>query len=284
MPLLVFFLLFQAAGVFAQPNVNDNYVPLDTGAFAYVFTDVKKARPILDVLPVGELKTWQAVIVLDSTNTAAAALFPRESGRRFQVTGWGNYPSFRASFALFIHRNWKRRRVDSGTYWYNNADKLSVIIGARQVFAISWHTPPGSPVPSPAGVQKPQGFSEFQSSASLSCWMENPGIIINKMLNDGGYQVNLPSQLLFANLVSMGQNFYQTVLRLHFDDEQQASEVLENLSHAGTTTPRNDTGAILASVFFTYPPGQNGSTLEIRSAILTEREITLLLRLFLLYW
>jgi hypothetical protein len=283
MRLLIFFLLFQVTQIVMADN-EEEYAPLDPGAFAYVYTDVKRSRPILDILPVGELRTWQAVIVLDSTNIAAAALFPKESGRRFQVTGWGNYPSFRAGIALFFHKNWKRRRDETGYYWYNNTDKLSIILNPKQVFAISWLSPPLSPVPESPGVRIPAGFTEFHGNSPLSCWMENPGNILDKMLSDGGFNLTLPAQMLFINLDFMGQNLFQTVIRMQFEDERRAGDVAALLSLAGESPPRNESSATLASVFFTYPPVQDGSTLEIRSAILTEKEISLLLKLFLLYW
>jgi hypothetical protein len=286
------FLFFQAASVMSQAN--DRYVPLDRGALAYVFTNVKEARSILDIIPVGEFRTWQAVLILDNTNTAAAALFPKETGKRFQIAGWGNYPSIRGSVALFISRSWKRHRSDKGTYWASNSDKLSIALGSRQVHAAFWHGIPGNPVPSLPGVEIPDEFYRFRrrtgSDAPLSCWMINPGQLLSHILNSEGIPLNLPAQRLFINLSPAAQSEpedkFEVSIRLHFEDSDQAQFAAENMAIAQEQAQEaySKANPILMSLFFGNPVIQHGRSIDIVSALLNMDEVALLLKLFLLYW
>ncbi len=282
----------------AQEIAEADSLPLDSGAFAYIFTDVNKARPLLGILPVGELKTWQALLILESTDTAAAALFQRESGRRFQISGWGKYPSFRAGLALFFSRNWRRQRSPEGNYWTSAADKLSISLGSKQVFAVSWHDNPGNPRPSAQGVKMPEGFSGFMRGSPLSCWLEEPSGLLTQILNDQGIPIRLPAERLFisifpsipisANSPDTAELKYESVIRLQFENVSQARAITAVLTMANAFMPQGSSsqsvGPVLASIFFGNPPVQNGRNLDIRSAPLSEKEISLLLEMFLLYW
>ncbi len=284
----------------AQEIAEADSLPLDSGAFAYIFTDVNKARPLLDILPVGELKTWQALLVLESTDTAAAALFQRESsqetsGRRFQISGWGKYPSFRAGLALFFSRNWKRQRSPEGSYWASAADKLSISLDSKQVFAVSWHDNPGNPRPAAQGVKMPEGFSGFMRGSPLSCWLEEPSGLLTQILNDQGIPIRLPAERLFVNIfpsvpisANTAEPKYESVIRLQFENVSQARAIAAVLTMANYFSPQGGSsqrvGPVLGSIFFGNPPVQNGRNLDIRSAPLSEKEISLLLEMFLLYW
>jgi hypothetical protein len=257
-------------------------VPLDKGAFAYIFTDVKEARPILDILPVQQLKNWQAAIILENTDVAAAALFSKESDRHFQITGWGNYPSLRARVALFFNTTWKRRRSEMGSYWHSAIQKLSVVVNSKQVFAVSWHDSYGSPLPLSPGVKMPEGFTQFMRGAALSCWMESPGLLLNQILSKEGIPVNLPAEQLFLSLYPRDENQYEVLLRLRFENAVQARTIATVLALANTFA--SEQKSIMASIFFANPPVLSGQNLDIKTALLSEKEITLLLEMFLLYW
>jgi len=260
-----------------------NNIPLDKNAFAYVFVNVKESRSIIDILPVEQLKNWQARLILDSTDMAAAALFKKESGRHFQAAGWGNYPSLRASIALFFNTSWSRQRSAAGSYWNSDAQKLSIVINPKQVFAIAWHNKHENPVPAPDGVKMPEGFARFMYGAALSCWMESPSLLLNQIMANEGIPVNLPAEQLFLNLYPKSGNKYEVLLRLKFENAVQARAVAAILSLANNTFSA-DQQSILASVFFANPPLYYGQFIEIRTALLSEKEITLLMQMFLLYW
>jgi hypothetical protein len=286
--LIVFMLSGLAAGVMSQTS--DRLVPLDKGALAYIFTEVKEARPVLDILPVKEFRTWQTLIILESTNTAAAALFPKESGKRFQVVGWGNYPSFRAGIALFISRSWKRQRAETGTFWQNANEKLSVVLLPKQVFAVSWHTNPGSPIPAPSGVIIPDGYNDFRRrtgrNAPLSGWMDSPAPLLNQIFNKEGLSLALPAQRLFINLTKAGES-YEVLIRLQFDSIEQAQNAAGVFAQADMAIKEGEQkkpNPVLMSVFFANAPFQQGLNLELKSAVLDIKEVALLLQMFQLYW
>jgi hypothetical protein len=257
------------------------YVPLDNNGFAYIFTNVKEARPILDILPVSQLKNWQANLILENTEMAAAALFSSESGRRFQVAGWGNYPSLRASIALFFNTTWKRQRSSAGTYWSSAAQKMSVVINSKQVFAVAWLNEHINPVPE-LRVKMPEGFTQFIRGAALSCWMESPALILNQILLNEGIPINIPAEQLFLNLKPKGTNQYEVLFRLKFENAAQARTIAGVLALAGTFSA--DRKSLMSSLFFANPPVLNGRNIDIRTALLSDKEITLLLQMFLLYW
>jgi len=258
------------------------YVPLDNDAFAYVFTNVKEARPILDIIPVQQLKNWQAKLILESTEIAAAALYPKESNRHFQVAGWGNYPSLRARIALFFNTSWKKQNSKTGAYWHSPLQKISVVINPKQVFAIAWSDSHGNPVPASPGVKMPEGFARFMRGAALSCWMESPSLLLNQILANEGIPVKLPAEQLFLNLYPREENQYEVLLRLRFENAVQARTIAGVLALAGAFSTNQQ--SIMASIFFANPPIYNGLYVDIITAPLSEKEITLLLQMFLLYW
>jgi hypothetical protein len=282
------FLVFLLISCHTTPIVSDTifeemeYVPLDKNAFAYIFTNVKEARPILDILPVQQLKNWQANLILENTNMAAAALFPRESGRRFQVAGWGNYPSLRARVALFFNTTWKRQRSITGTYWSSAVQKLSVVINSKQVFAVAWHDTHENPVPVLPGVKMPEGFAQFIRGSALSCWMESPELILDQILSNEGIPIKLPAEQLFLNLNPKGGNQYEVLIRLKFENASQARMIAGVLAMANILSVNQR--SIMASIFLANPPVIYGRYLDIKTALLSENEITLLLQMFLLYW
>jgi hypothetical protein len=283
-------ILFLLTCCHSTPIVSDTifekmeYVPLDKDAFAYVLVDVKAARPIVDILPVPQLKNWQAKLVLDNSDMAAAALFKKESGRYFQVTGWGNYPSMRASLALFFNSSWKRQRSTTGSYWASPAQKMSVVINPKQIFALAWHDVHSNPVPASGGVKMPDGFTQFMRGASLSCWMESPGALLDQILNDEGIPVKLPADQLFFNLYPKGKNQYEALIRLRFENAVQARAMAGILSLANNFSSNQNQKSIMASIFFANPPVISGRSLDIKTAVLSEEAISLLLKMFLLYW
>lgn len=258
------------------------YVPLDENAFAYVFTNVKEARPILEILPVPQLKNWQAKLILENTDVAAAALFQKGSGRHFQVAGWGNYPSLRAKLALFFNTTWKRQRSSTGVYWSSAAQKLSVVINPKQVFGLAWNDKHENPVPASVGVKMPEGFNYFMREAALSCWMESPDILLNQILYNEGIPIKLPAERLFLNLYPRSGNQYEVLLRLKFENAAQARSIAAVLTMANTLYTEQK--SLMGSIFFANPPLHYGQHIEIRTALLSEKEITLLLQMFLLYW
>jgi hypothetical protein len=285
---LVILLFFQSFPAMAD---NSSYyggsIPLDQGAFLYLLTDLKQTRRIIDNLPIRGLASWQAVFVLDSTETAAAGLFNRATGKRFQLVGWGDYPSFTSSIALFLHRNWKWLRAQTGSYWFSDRDRLSVRIASGQINALAWREARSSPVPVTNRVEIPEGFNEFRRKsgelAPLSLWMENPYTMLDEMFTRERVRVSIPSDKLFLNLYIMGNNLYRAELRLRFSNEAQAWSI-SNLLTSNNVFPISEYSSVLGPLFFHEPPFVNDRYLDFQTALLTEEDIALLMRMFVSQW
>ena len=266
---------------------NASVLPLERGALFYIAADVKKMRPIIERLPIEELKDSQTRQMLDRTAYLAAAVFPQESGRRFQLAAWGNYPASQADFALSFNKNWKKMRSQAGgSYWYSSASRLSLAVGSRQAFAASSLTgDPFDPL-SKEGIELPEGFADFRRNAGVnspfSCWLENPAILISRMMNDLGLPLGIPVQKLFINLLPTQDEKYETLIRLQFENASYARNMIRIFNMAAGFFPGNFDVA-LASLFLANPPVLNGSNVDIRSAVLGEEEIVQLLGLFTVF-
>ena len=303
----LFFISCQTA-----PKVTDEAqlqvtVPLDSGASVYLFANVNEMRFIFDLLPIEELKDNQVRQMLDRTGFAAAALFPKESGRQYQIAAWGNYPSSSAAMAFTFNKDWKKQRTPQGyNYWYSSANRLSVALNARQIFAASWLITPGNHNPmAEAGIEYPEGFTEFRGNAQtrtapFSCWLSDPEPVINKVLEDSGIPIMIPAKKLFINLFpvkedspnppenSSAQGRYEAEIELQFESASQARGISTALAFAAMFMPALqgentsfDPNLMLASILFANPPVQENNNINIKTSALSHAEIELLLKLFM---
>jgi hypothetical protein len=263
--------------------------PLDRGAFVYVFADAKKARPIIDLIPLEELKDRQAKQMLDKTDFFAAAFFPPESARFLQLAAWGSYPKFGANIAFTFSKNWKKRRTEAGdAYWHSQTNGLSIMVTSNQAFITfsALEDASSSPLAVPPFAQIPEEFSQFKGSSPFACWLNNPADVITKVLKESGLPLNFPVQKLFITLSPAGlknsQDQYEALIRMQFENALQARGVAAMFSLAGIVTP-DESDSILAAVFFANPPVVSGNNIDIKSALLSGNGITLLLETFLLY-
>jgi len=256
---------------------NKNSLPLENGASLYIFADVKEVRQIINILPIEELKDKQTKQMIDRTAFLAAALFSQESGKRFQLAAFGNYPSSQADFALSVNSGWQKQRSKTGgSYWYSQANRLSIALDRNQAFiAASLKNEPCDPLTPPPGAKIPEGFQEFRNNSPLSFWLENPAPIVNRILSSAGVPLRSPIKGLFIKLFpSTGKN-YEAVIRLQFENPSHARGMSALLNLAAGLAPDD-----LAKLFFANPPMQNGNNVDIKTALLGEKEITMLFALF----
>ena len=291
---LIFFLSCQT-----MPNVPNVYLedaahaPLDTNASIYLFADVKKSRDIINLLPIDELKDSQVRLMLDRTDYIAAALFPGNSGRRFQLTAWGRYPGA-ADMAFSSNKNWLKHSDGKwGAYWHSSSDKLSLAVSAKNAFASSWlNNSPASPFAQMPGVEIPEGFNEFSKAkkdrqgknifpkAPVSCWLDEPGSAIIRVLNEAGLPIRIPVQKIFINIYDglHSENQYTARILFQFENASQAraTAALISIAYGLLSGAPN----FINSIFLTNPLTQEGRNLEFISAPLNREILIQLFNLF----
>jgi hypothetical protein len=275
------------------PKISDpfmgggNSIRLEDGAIVYIFADAKAARPILELFPLQGMDEKQIKQILDRTNSVSAALYPRESGRRFQLAAWGNFPAGRAGMAFGMSKDWKKMRSSAGySYWYSQANALSVVMNASQAYvSASSNAAPIDPVSQALPI--PDGFAELRDSA-ISFWLENPGPVLNQFLKDMGLPLQLPAQRMFVSLFPIPQTSglfqYEALLKIETPTESQARAFVSLMAMArGFSPPETDGPGFPAAILFANVPVQNGRYLNIKTAPLSEKEITLLFNYFSVY-
>jgi len=258
----------------------DGFVSLDKEAFVYALMDTKIMRPIIDIIPVNQLRSSQAAQVIDRTEIALAAIFTNDTGRYFQVVGFGSYPILLINVALAIDKNWKFLLSGDDHYWYSDTNKLSVSLDTDEVNIVGWRRTRVNPAYEKPGVKMPEGFVAFRhrsgEPAPLSLWLENHDFILDRMFNGEGIDINLPIERLYLNLYHVKDNVFQVELRLQTGSPYFPENFVMSLI--------SESDSVLKNLFFANPPVQNDRNVEFRPVIISEDEIVLLLRMFMKYW
>jgi hypothetical protein len=253
---------------------NSGFIPLDTNALAYILIDVKQARPILALLPVELSNDKQTRKMIDKTSFFTAAMFPKESTRLFQAVGWGNYPAFRAGMAFRFSRHWKKPAKE--TYWYSSTNNISLVLNSRQAFIGSSSA---NPVASAPGTEIPEGFNEFNRQSPVSCWIENPAPMLSGLLRGAGIPMQIPVRQLFVNLYPVAGNQCEALFRMRFENAAQARGMLALYNLAGNIS----SDSIITKLLFSNTPVQNGNNIDIKTAPMNERDISLLFEMIYIY-
>jgi len=278
-PLITSFLLLLFISCNTMPkslNINletADILPFESGAFAYIFADAKKARSIINILPIEELKDKQVKQMLDMTHFFAAAIFPPTDKRLYQIAAQGRYPRSNAELAMSLNKGWQKRRSAGGSdYWFSNG--TSVLLTASHAYAaVSQNGDAIDPfIPQP-GVQIPEQFNEFRHGSPLSCWIVNPLALLNRML------AGIPIQSIkgfYFKLLPAPEKKYEVTIRLQFENPSHArglAAILLLTSGYSSDSP--------LAIFLSNPPVVNGSNVDIKSNPLSEKEIKSLLELLL---
>jgi len=266
----------------------EGFIPLDTGAFVYVFADTKTMRPIIDIVPISQLKSWQAAQVIDRTDIAIAALFTSDTGRFFQVVGFGSYPNLIVNVALAIDKNWKYLFFGDEHYWYSEKDRLSVSLGSEEVYIVQWRRTRMKAMYEEPGVKMPEGFVAFRhrsgEPAPLSLWLENQNSILNRLLSGEGIAVNLPIERLFLNLYHVENKVFKAELMLQTGSPLYQEDFVMYYSPVETESEFEKPDSVLKTLFFANPPVRRDRNIEFQPVILSEEEIGSLLKVFMKYW
>jgi len=299
-----------ANNLYEAPEIvvyGDSFIPLDKGAFVYAFADTKTMRPILDIIPISQLKSWQAAQVIDRTEIAIAALFTGDTGRSFQAVGFGSYPSVVVNVALAISKNWKYMFSGKEHYWYSDTDKMSASFSSEEVYVLGWRRTRMKAVYDEPGVKTPEGFIAFRhrsgEPAPLSLWMENQNYILDMMLFGEGITVNVPIERLYLNLYPVENTTFKAELMLQMKNPFLPESFAINFSPIEKQEPEKPSGSkssngepsydkslnsvydsVLKTRFFANTPILNGRNVEFPAVILSEEDITLLLKVFMRTW
>jgi hypothetical protein len=308
-PILIFslfifhFSLFSCKTVEPAPEFNFEEVaaiPLEAGAFAYILTDVQNTKPFLEA----QDKYLQQMV--DATRYAAAAFYLPTDTRRYHLAAWGSYPSSRAKMALGANKDWKKQRsgATGSEYWHSETDQLSVAMAANQVFVSAARSKePSDPFPAGPEIALPEGFNEFRRGAIFSCWLEEPGTLINQRLAEMGITLEIPAEQVFFSIFpvsgqtgSAAERQYESVLKIQFSSESQAAAIAtiitftRGLFSLRANPPTTDQGegisgffTTLTSLLFANPAVQEGKSLIIKTNAIESDNVALLFKSFSLW-
>ena len=261
----------------------DEFASLAPGALAYFYIDIPGARSLLERLSFWGLRG--ASQALDMTESAVAAVYA-DGGRHFLAAAKGRYPSFRTRFSFAVSPAWKKVRSETGLrYWHSAGAALSVFLSADRALVSD-----GDPfVPEP-GARSPANFGELRRDAVLAGWFDETGPI-SRFIASLGIPVRIPAdRLVFgvypAGGADGGEKKYEAALCLETPSESHVRALASIFSMVRLYLPSVDIPAAAGPVtaaLFSNTPKQDGSNLLIRTGVMGESEIALLLNMFSLY-
>jgi len=297
---LSFFLLFSCKSVPEVPwqdPLESGVMPLDKGASAYVLIDVVNARPVIEGISYIPLDDKNMKRMLDRTQSAVVAVFSpsSEETRRFQLVSWGSYPASGSSIAFGTNKDWKKQRSAflNSVYWHSDKAQMSVAVGPSRAYVLAAMTKtPHDPIPSPEGIRIPDGFGEFGKDAVLSCWLSDPGPVLNQKLKETGIPLQIPAEQFFTSLFPKDEQKYEAHVKITVPNAAQAKAVAafigiarafmppeQPLDESGGS-PAPNSAAMLSALLFANPVIQEDNSLIIKTPSLDVNEIALLFSMF----
>jgi len=285
-----------------QPTVE--LIPLEPGGLAYFIIDSEKSGPVLEYINIPGLEKRHFNQLTESTNYAVAAIYPQESGLRFQLAAMGRFPASRIRTALRFTKEWVRLRspVSKDAFWHSSGFRMSIAVDSRRLLISAGENDSAADPYVARGVPPPEGFYDYHRGAAISFWHENPALAINQLLREAGYflDLNVPVETLFLSLFqdqeqseSDEEFYFKARLKLEAPDSSRAraleaffsiaSRNFTSGANAGITAGNAFNPAALVEILFANPPVREENSLNIITAALSGREIALLINLFSLY-
>ena len=193
--------------------------PLADGASMYVSVDVQKARPVLNLLPLGDMKQEQFSQILDRTSRASLAFYPKGSPQKLLVAARGDYPNVLTSLSLTASAGWKQARAwNDAAYWRSDAGDLSVALNAK--WALASDAEPFAKTQASA----PAGFEAFRSGsaagAALAGWTDSASSL-NRFFSSLDIPIEIPAKTAFFSAAKAGER-YDTLVQIEAVSEDQA--------------------------------------------------------------
>ena len=280
---------------------------LPAGGRAYIWIDAAESRPLLDVLSIGGMSGKDMARILDSTETAVAAVFPEGGERRFYLAATGKFPVFAANVSMTFNRNWKKQKSPNGSsYWYSKGDGVALALGSNLALVsnIDPNTAFTSEIP-------PPGFAEFRRGFALAGWLPNPSEIVDSVIASMGVPLQIPAEDLFFGASRLSPNtaasddnptddnptdteLWEPVFKIRTASASQARSLLVLFSVARLFVQRGLIGQgaggspsmspqEAAALLFANTPEQEDDFLILRTAPLDAARIALLFRMFSIY-
>jgi hypothetical protein len=279
-------------------------IPLDTGALAYSFVDIRNARPILNHVDFMGMSDKDFKQILDRSHSAIIAVHAPNDERRFQLTAWGNFPSSGAKMAFGASKSWKKMSsAEKADYWYSATGQISVAMTAKNAFVLAVRIigSPDIPLdPFPTGdTTIPEGFNTFRQGAIFSCWLNDPGPYIQQKLGEMGIPLAIAIEQLFIRLSPVQEQagteeplLYEALLKIQVPSAVQARAMttLFTIAQRSMLSPdisggndtdsiAGDSSAVLKYLLLSNPPVQDGKNIFFKTNALSEEETALLFRM-----
>jgi len=292
-------------------EVRELYI-LPAGGKAYIWIDTAEARPLLDVLSIGGLSGKDMARIIDSTETAVAAVFPEGEDRRFFLAATGKFPVFAANFSMTFSRDWKKQKSPNGSsYWYSKSDGIALALGSNLALVSNI-----DPFAAFTAEIPPPGFVEFRRDFALAGWMPNPSETVDSVISSMGVPLQIPAEDLFfgasrlsPNPASMGAapadvnpmdanptdtELWAPVFKIRTPSASHARSLLALFSVARLFIQRGLIGPGAGSSSFMSPqeaavllfaniPEQDDDFLIIRTASIEAASVSLLFQMFSIY-
>ena len=281
---------------------------LPAGGRAYIWIDTVEARPFLDAFSVGGLSDRDMARILDSTESAVAAVFPEGHERRFFLAATGSFPLFSANLSLTFNRNWKRQKSPNGSsYWYSQNDGIALALGSNLALVSNIDPYTGLTSETP-----PPGFLEFRQGFALAGWMPNPSESVGNVITSMGVPLQIPAEDFFFAASRLAPNtasadfnpsddnptdaeLWEPVFKIRTPSVSHARSLLALFSVARLFVQRGLIGQgaaggspflspqEAATLLFANPPEQDDDFLIIRMDSLDAAHIALLFQMFSIY-
>ena len=275
---------------------------LPPGGRAYIWIDTVEARPLLDVISIGGLNGKDMARILDSTESAAAAVFPDEHDRRFFLAATGSFPVFAANLSMTFNRNWKKQKsADGSKYWYSKSDGIALALGSNLALVSN-----SDPYTNFTSEPPPPGFVEFRQGFALAGWMPNPSGTVDTVIASMGVPLQIPAEDLFFGASRLSgeeptddnpgdAELWVPVFKIRTPSASHARSLLALFSVARMFIQRGLIGQNVeweatflspqeaAALLFANMPEQDEDFLILRTASLDAARIALLFQMFSIY-
>ncbi|MDR1326586.1 MAG: hypothetical protein LBK00_11175 [Treponema sp.] len=269
------------------------YAPLAPGALVYMYADVARMGPLLDILPIEALGQKEVADMIERTDTAMVAFYPNNEKRSFMLAGAGTYPTFGANMGLWFSSAWKKRHSETGaSYWYAEKGRNALSLSANQVFVSD-----GDPFAPAPGVVIPEGFAVFRRDAVLALWLDDAAAPVNQFLQVFmeslgirqvlemlGVSLTLPVEQAMISVQAVNEN-YSALIRIGAPSVSQTRGLLGILSLIKRFLPGADGAGLdsplsLAALLFANDPQEDGLYLTLRTGEFDAQSLVALVSMF----